>query len=140
MATTEFNCRRCGHCCCNLVDAYRGCVSDADLERWRQGGRNDILSYVETLDLGHGNMLHTAWIDPVTGDDVERCPWLDKLPENAGYTCRIEAIKPDHCRAYPEHRGHAEQTGCQGFSKPLKMKINLNTPICIGTSEKANHG
>ena len=32
---STFNCRRCGHCCLTLVDAYQGCVSDGDLERWR---------------------------------------------------------------------------------------------------------
>ena len=113
---TEFRCVRCGHCCINLVDAYRGCVSDADLVRWRQAGREDVLAFVETLDLGHGNLLHTAWVDPVTGDDVEACPWLERLPDDAGYACGIESLKPDHCRAYPEHRSHGLQTGCRGMA------------------------
>ena len=111
-----FRCVRCGHCCLNLVDAYRGCVSDADLIRWQRAGREDVLAFVETLDLGHGNLLHTAWVDPVTGDDAEACPWLEELPNGAGYVCGIESLKPDHCRAYPEHRSHGLQTGCRGFS------------------------
>ena len=113
---TGFNCIRCGNCCRNLVDAYRGCVSDADLIRWQQAGRVDILALVETLDLDHGNLLHTAWVDPVTGDDMDGCPWLVKLSDGTGYACDIEAIKPDHCRAYPEHRSHGLQTGCPGCS------------------------
>lgn len=116
MPLVNFNCRRCGHCCLTLVDAYQGCVSDADLERWRAENRSDLLAGVQTLDLGRGNLLHTAWHDPETGEEVERCPWLAELPEGAGYHCTIEAIKPDHCRDYPEHRGHAAMTGCPGFT------------------------
>ncbi len=111
MIPQGFSCRRCGHCCLHLVDAYRGCVSDADLQRWRAAGRDDILARVESLDLGRGNVLHMAWIDPASGEEVDRCPWLSELPQG-GFGCTIEAVKPDHCRAYPEHRGHAEATGC----------------------------
>jgi Fe-S-cluster containining protein len=110
-----FKCRYCGHCCLNLVDAFNGCVSDADLERWRRLGRTDLLARVKTLDLGPGNQLHTAWLDPETGDDVERCPWLLDRIERQGYLCGIDGIKPDHCRDYPEHLQHAEATGCHGY-------------------------
>jgi hypothetical protein len=115
MSDPTFKCRLCGHCCLNLVDAYRGCVSDADLELWRREGRDDLLAWVETLDLGHGNLLHTAWIDPETKDDVDRCPWLRELPEQKGqkvYICSINDVKPQHCREYPEHQRHGQQTGC----------------------------
>ena len=110
-----FKCRHCGHCCRNLVDAYNGCVSDADLDRWRLLGRTDLLAWVKTLDLGPDNKLHTAWIDPVTGDDVERCPWLLEGLDRKGYLCGIETIKPDHCLDYPEHQDHAAATGCKGY-------------------------
>lgn len=111
----NFTCRNCGHCCLNLVDAYNGCVSDADLQRWQQSGRADLATWVRTLNLAPGNQLHTAWVNPETGDDVERCPWLlDKL-DRSGYLCAIDTIKPDHCRAYPEHARHAAATGCLGF-------------------------
>lgn len=115
MSRKGFSCRRCGHCCRNLADAYRGCVSDDDLRRWREAGRFDILARVESLDLGRGNVLHTAWLDPETGEDVERCPWLVELPEGKGHSCCIERLKPQHCRDYPEHRKHAEDTGCPGY-------------------------
>lgn len=116
----SFICRCCGHCCLTLVDAFNGCVSDADLERWQTAGRSDLLAWVQTLDLGPDNKLHMAWVDPETGEDVERCPWLlDDLQRNR-YLCGIEAIKPDHCRAYPEHKKHAKATGCQGFTDDKK--------------------
>ena len=115
-----FNCRCCGHCCLQLIDAYNGCVSDADLLRWQRLGRTDILDWVKTLDLGPNNKLHTAWVDPQTGEDVERCPWLLDMLEQKGHLCGIEAIKPDHCRAYPEHQKHAAETGCNGYSASEK--------------------
>jgi Fe-S-cluster containining protein len=110
-----FNCRCCGHCCLSLIDAYNGCVSDDDLDRWHQHDRFDILAWVQTLDLGPTNKLHAAWVDPETGDDVERCPWLIDRLDRKGHLCGIEEIKPDHCRAYPEHRRHAESTGCRAY-------------------------
>jgi hypothetical protein len=121
-----FKCRCCGHCCLNLADAYNGCVSDADLERWRRLGRVDLLCRVRTLELGPGNRLHAAWLDPETGDDVERCPWLLDRIDQAGYLCGIEDIKPDHCRDYPEHRRHAEATGCAGYREERTQGISRN--------------
>ena len=118
----KFNCHCCGHCCLNLIDAYNGVVSDADLLRWKKLERDDLLEWVVTLELGPDNLLHTAWVDPVTGDDVERCPWvLDKI-DGKGHLCGIDSIKPDHCRAYPEHQKHAESTGCRGYDKPVVSK------------------
>jgi Fe-S-cluster containining protein len=58
------------------------------------------------------NML---WISPAKGDDVKRCPWLRKLPNQDKYICRIHDVKPEHCRAYPKSRKHALKTGCRGF-------------------------
>jgi len=113
--TATFNCRRCGRCCLTLVDAYNGCASDDDLRRWQQLGRDDLLAWVQTLELGPGNRLHTAWVDPESGDDVERCPWLLDSLDRRGHLCGIDAVKPDHCRNFPEHPGHARATGCPGF-------------------------
>ncbi len=110
-----FNCRCCGHCCLSLIDAYNGCVSDADLQRWRALGREDLKAWVKTLDLGPGNQLHLAWVNPETGEDVERCPWLLERLDRKGFLCAIEEVKPDHCRAYPEHPPHAAATGCSGY-------------------------
>jgi Fe-S-cluster containining protein len=50
-----------------------------------------------------------------SGDDVKRCPLLRKLPNQEKYICRIHDLKPEHCRAYPRSRKHAQKTGCKGF-------------------------
>ena len=62
-----------------------------------------------------GEQIYDIWISPRTGDDVERCPWLRKLPGRNRYICRIHDAKPEHCRIYPQSREHAEKTGCPGF-------------------------
>lgn len=121
-----FNCNCCGHCCLTLIDAYNGCISDDDLTRWQQQKRDDLLAWVVTLDLGPGNKLHTAWIDPTTGDDVERCPWLLDIIDRSGHLCGIEATKPEHCRNYPEHPQHATATGCHGFIGTATKKTDLS--------------
>jgi len=138
MSRTEFNCRRCGHCCLTLVDAYNGCVSEADLARWRQSGRHDLLAWVQTLELAPGNTLHLAWVDPESGEDVERCPWLaGSAPGN--YACAIEALKPDHCRAYPEHREHAGSTGCPGYLPSLTAPTPSSSPAEATTPTEELH-
>lgn len=126
MSRRPFNCLRCGHCCLNLIDAYRGCISDDDLQRWKKESRADILCRIDSLDLGRGNILHFAWVDPETREDVERCPWLGELPGGTGYICGIEKIKPEHCRHYPQHRKHAKETGCPGYSAPAAASITTD--------------
>ena len=116
---TTFVCRGCGHCCLNLPDAYNGCVSEADVQRWRRNGRLDILKRLDAVDLGPGNRLYLAWLDPETGEDVDRCPWLLERIDRHGFLCGIDDIKPDHCRDYPEHSRHAEATGCIGYLDDL---------------------
>jgi len=116
MKSEPFSCRLCGHCCLNLVDAYRGCVSDADLQRWQEAGRSDLLEWVDTLELGNNNRLHMVWVHPETGEEVDRCPWLLDILNKRGHICGINDLKPDYCSDYPEHRQHAENTGCSGFA------------------------
>jgi Fe-S-cluster containining protein len=115
MRRKGFDCRRCGHCCLHLVDAYRGCVSDEDLSRWQAAGRDDLLAWIDTLDLGHGNRLHLAWIDPKSKEEVDRCPWLSEGPD--GFGCTIYEQRPDYCRNYPENPRHARGSGCPGFGR-----------------------
>lgn len=111
-----FRCRECGSCCRTLIDAYNGEVSSADLARWQKAGRLDILARIDSRDYGHGNIVHYAWIDPESGDDVDLCPWL--IPSGSGgWRCAIHTLKPDHCRAFPENPAHAAATGCPGWPR-----------------------
>jgi Fe-S-cluster containining protein len=111
----EFTCKQCGHCCLNLSGAIDVCVTEEDVRRWEENDRADILAWVDVISLGEGHQVYDIWISPTTGDDVARCPWLRKLPGENKYICRIQDMKPEHCRNYPLSREHAEDTGCPGF-------------------------
>jgi Fe-S-cluster containining protein len=99
----------------NLSGAFITCADEKDIEQWEKKGRSDILEWVAYLPLGENSFVYDIWIDPKTGDDVHKCPWLRKLPKKNMYVCRIHDVKPRHCREYPKSQKHAEETGCKGF-------------------------
>jgi hypothetical protein len=83
---------------------------------WDSNGRDDILEWVDPIHVCGDLYVFDIWISPVTGDDIKRCPWLRKLPNQDKYISRIHDDKPQHCREYPRSRRHAKKTGCRGFS------------------------
>lgn len=40
-------------------------------------------------------------MDPITGQQIPLCPWLQKLPNQTKYTCSIYFDRPDDCKHYP---------------------------------------
>jgi Fe-S-cluster containining protein len=121
MPPEGFRCKQCGRCCVDLHDAYQASASDEDIELWTAQGRDDILQWVSFIPVGKdesGKMhyVYDIWISPGTGEDVDRCPWLRRLPKRDMYVCRIHEVKPQVCRDYPISRAHAEETGCRGFT------------------------
>jgi len=111
----KFHCIQCGNCCRNLFDAYATSVDKDEINRWRVQERWDILQWVEIYDFTGEAAFGDIWISPNTGDEVNRCPWLRKLPKQENYKCRIHDTKPAHCRNYPKSKKHALTTGCKGF-------------------------
>ncbi len=99
----------------NLNDACCTVADDDDVKRWEKAGREDILEYVAHIEFEGQRVCSDIWINPRIGDNVDRCPWLRKLPQQNKYICRIQDVKPKHCREYPKSRKHAEETGCKGF-------------------------
>jgi Fe-S-cluster containining protein len=87
---TEKVCICCGKCC----EYFGGHLhaSAEDLKRWREQGRDDLLSRV--------NRLGWIWVDPVTKQMVDPCPFLERIAPDR-QICRINDTKPDICRAYP---------------------------------------
>jgi len=90
-AVSEVTCTRCGRCCLANVLSF---VNDADLERWRMEGRDDILHVIENW--------HPVWagdhlISSETGRYLHTCPFL-KFNDRA--TCTIYETRPDVCRNY----------------------------------------
>lgn len=84
------DCNQCGKCCIHYSDGGLS-ASSSDLERW-ETDRPDIAEYAS------GGKI---WINPVSGEPLLRCPWLQKLPEQDKYICRIYDDRPDDCRYYP---------------------------------------
>jgi len=106
----KFKCVRCDHCCLDLSDAYQTSVPETDIKRWRREQRFDILEWV-----GPFEGMDEIWISPKTGEYVNRCPWLRKLPKQNKYICRIHETKPEKCRNFPKSKRHALDNGCKGF-------------------------
>ena len=63
----------------------------SEIEYW-ETFRPDIFKYVS-----NGNI----WMNPGTGELMERCPWLRHLPKENKYTCDIYDDRPDDCKHYP---------------------------------------
>jgi Fe-S-cluster containining protein len=70
---------------------------------------------ISDFESGGEIVFGDLWLNPNTGDEVTRCPWLRKLPKQDKYKCRIHDTKPAHCRNYPKSKRHALTTGCKGF-------------------------
>jgi len=115
MPPKDFKCRQCGHCCLALYDAFTTCATDEDVSMWEREGRKDILEWVDPIAICEGEAVYDIWINPITGEDVEKCPWLKKVRGKNKYICRIHDVKPKHCRDYPRSGKHGEKTGCRGF-------------------------
>ena len=115
MPPKGFKCKQCGQCCLNLLDAFQTSATDQDIKMWKDEGRDDILDWVDPIHIGSNQYVYDIWLSPVTGEDVKRCPWLRKLPNQDNYICRIHDVKPSHCRNYPKSRNHALKTNCKGF-------------------------
>ena len=116
MPPKGFNCKQCGNCCLNLSGAIDVCATEEDIRLWEENDRTDILEWVDAIPMGEDHYVYDIWISPRTGDDVTRCPWLRKLPNQDKYICRIQDMKPEHCWKYPLSREHAKDTGCLGFA------------------------
>ena len=54
--------------------------------------RQDIYDYVTDGKI---------WMNPETGEQLERCPWLVKKPDKHIYTCDIYNDRPDDCKFFP---------------------------------------
>jgi Fe-S-cluster containining protein len=107
----KFKCVQCGHCCLDLSGAYQTSVPETDIKRWKREQRFDILEWV-----GPFEGMDEIWISPRTGEYVNRCPWLRKLPKQNKYICRIHGTKPEHCRNFPKSKRHALDNDCKGFT------------------------
>lgn len=100
-------CNQCGKCCIHYGDGGLSATTE-DIEGW-EAFNPDIARYV-----AHGEI----WMDPDSGKQLTRCPWLQLLPPDteAGpvkYGCRIYNDRPEDCRHYPVSIEDMVRDGCE---------------------------
>jgi len=83
-------CNQCGKCCTKYGNGGLS-VSEDEIKFW-DVFRPEIYDYVNDGKI---------WIDPDSGKQLERCPWLRKQPDQNIYTCDIYYDRPDDCKYYP---------------------------------------
>lgn len=96
------DCNQCGKCCIRYGGG--GLSASADEIEWWETHRPDIASYVKDGEI---------WFDPDTGEALDRCPWLTKLPGQEKYSCGIYSDRPNDCRYYPVRVEDMIQDECE---------------------------
>ncbi len=99
----DHKCYQCGKCCTHYSSVYCFCLSEDELKRWKNNRK--IMRWVDKV----GENIYDAWISPITHEDIERCPWLRKLPKQDKYKCRIHDVKPDQCAGWPGDKEDIEK-------------------------------
>lgn len=83
-------CNKCGKCCINYSDGGLSALA-SEIEFW-EIFRPHISEYVRNGKI---------WMDPKTGEQLKRCPWLRQLPDENKFTCDIYHDRPEDCKEYP---------------------------------------
>lgn len=87
-------CNQCGKCCLKYSQGGLSATSD-EIDFWEKH-RPDIYKYVKRGEI---------WMDPVSKEPLDVCPWLSVVPSTSGsktkYQCDIYDDRPDDCKYYP---------------------------------------
>jgi len=96
------DCNQCGKCCVKYSNGGLS-VTKSEIELWELF-KPEIFQYVSDGKI---------WIDPKNGQQIERCPWLRKEPNQEKYTCDIYYDRPDDCKFYPVTIDEMERDECE---------------------------
>lgn len=107
-------CVKCGSCCIDLWDAYNFTAAEQDVLLWSLRGRWDI---IEKMDW----RIWHCWFSPEAGRLLHECPWLRKNRDKTACSCRINEVKPRHCRNW---RGCPKGKPGQSVAKALHRVQN----------------
>ncbi len=103
-----FICQRCGNCCIH----YNIAIGYADIIKWKEQGRRDILKAITFVDnfpvKGEGGF----YIMETLRKPKRECPFLDLK----GYSCKIYDTRPMICRDFPVGHDGTFQN-CKGNQK-----------------------
>lgn len=96
------HCNSCGKCCKTAGNG--GLSASAEEVDWWQTHRPDIARYIR------GGRI---WTDPATGEYLDHCPWLKKLPDSEAFGCAIYDERPEDCRHYPVDIAQMVRDDCE---------------------------
>ncbi|MEH6581261.1 MAG: YkgJ family cysteine cluster protein [Halioglobus sp.] len=118
-------CNQCGKCCLHYSDGGLSATAE-EIEGWELFNP-EIADYVVDGKI---------WMDPVSGEQLTRCPWLEELPASPGsasvkYGCRIYHDRPGDCRYYPVSiadmvRDECEMIEVRDLDAPDQAQIALD--------------
>ena len=83
-------CNQCGKCCENYSHGGLS-ATKSEIDYW-ETFKPDIFKYTSNGQI---------WMNPDTGKQIERCPWLRQLPNENKFICDIYDDRPDDCKHYP---------------------------------------
>ena len=100
-------CNQCGKCCIAYSDGGLSATLE-EIQAW-EIFRPAIARYVVNGKI---------WMDPVSGEQLTCCPWLEVLPatlesDAIQYNCRIYDDRPEDCRHYPVSIAEMVRDGCE---------------------------
>ena len=81
--------------------------------------------------MNSSHYVHDIWISPVTGEDVQQCPWFRKLPNKDKYICRIHNVKLTHCRKCPHLERYPELKADQRFADLQRQLEGTENRIAV---------
>jgi Fe-S-cluster containining protein len=118
-------CNQCGKCCLQYSDGGLSATAE-EIQSW-EIFNPEIAEYVVDGKI---------WKDPVTGEQLSRCPWLEIMPgcSDSGsikYGCRIYHARPQDCRHYPVSISDMVRDGCEmieiaDIDAPKEAQITLD--------------
>lgn len=113
-------CNLCGKCCTHYSDG--GLSATADEIEWWQTFRPEIARYVSNGKI---------WMNPASGQQLKRCPWLQHIPNTSQYSCDIYHDRPDDCRHYPVDVAQMIEDQCEmlevrDLAKPKQAQLTLD--------------
>jgi Fe-S-cluster containining protein len=113
-------CNQCGKCCINYSDGGLSATAD-EIEYW-EIFRPHISEYVSRGKI---------WMNPATGKQISRCPWLEKPAGQEKYICSIYHDRPDDCKHYPVTipqmiKDECEMLELKDLSQPKQAQTKLD--------------
>ncbi len=113
-------CNSCGKCCIKYSDGGLS-ASKSEIELW-DVFKPEIMPYVKNGKI---------WVSPDTGEALALCPWLQKIPDRAKYSCAIYYDRPDDCKYYPTSieemvTDECEMLDAKDLRNPKQAQIRLD--------------